>query len=279
VRRFYLTAALLLAVLVFSACSAPESDSTEPEATPGPDIATEEVTYSVGDEEFTGFFAYDRSRSGPRPGVVVVHEWWGHNDYARERARQLAEMGYTAFALDMFGSGKTAEHPDDAQAFAMAVFADLEQAELRFNAALDRLKGHETVDPERVAAIGYCFGGGVVLHMARVGTDLDAVASFHGSLQPMEPAEPGAVKARVLVYTGEADPMVPAEAVAAFEQEMQAAGASYELKSYPGAMHSFTNPGATAVGEEFGMPLAYDAEADADSWARMSAAFREVFGG
>jgi dienelactone hydrolase len=266
-------------VLFLGACSSSDAPPVEEAEAPHvPDVATEEITYTVGDVEFTGYFAWDRALDGPRPGVIVVHEWWGHNDYARSRAEQLAAMGYTALALDMFGKGSLAEHPDDAKKFVDAAMADLGEAERRFTTALDLLKGHATVDAERVGAIGYCFGGGVVLHMARVGTDLDVVASFHGSLAPMTPAEPGAVKARVLVFTGEADPMVPADVVAAFEEEMTAAGVDYTVKVYPGATHSFTNPDATAVGEKFGMPVAYDEAADRDSWSMMEAAFAESFG-
>ncbi len=280
-RAIHVLSLLFLAVFVVACGGAPaESEGEAPAAaeSAAPDIRTEEVTYQVGDENFTGYFAYDGSTDEPRPGVIVVHEWWGHNDYARDRAEQLAGMGYTALALDMFGSGKLADHPDDAGAFASAVFADIDGAELRFNTALDLLKNHATVDADRVAAIGYCFGGGVVLHMARVGTDLDAVASFHGMLGAAKAAEPGGIKARVLVYNGADDPMISAEAVTAFEEEMDAAGATYEVKNYEGAKHSFTNPGATAVGEKFEMPLAYDEAADKDSWASMAAAFAEVFG-
>ncbi|ANM31121.1 dienelactone hydrolase [Acidobacteria bacterium Mor1] len=280
-RAIHVLSLLFLAALVVACGGAPaESEGEAPAAaeSAASDIRTEEVTYQVGDESFTGYFAYDGSTDEARPGVIVVHEWWGHNDYARDRAEQLAGMGYTALALDMFGSGKLADHPDDAGAFASAVFADIDGAELRFNTALDLLKNHATVDAEKVAAIGYCFGGGVVLHMARVGTDLDAVASFHGMLGAAKTAEPGSIKARVLVYNGADDPMISADAVAAFEEEMDTAGATYEVKNYAGAKHSFTNPGATAVGEKFEMPLAYDEAADKDSWASMAAAFAEVFG-
>lgn len=240
-------------------------------------LKSEEIVYRVGDAEFTGYLAYDDAIQGKRPGVLVVHEWWGHNAYARKRADMLAELGYTAFALDMYGSGKVADHPDDAKGFMQAVVANMPEAEKRFDRARSLLEQQPTVDAEHIAAIGYCFGGGIVLHMARAGDDLDGVVSFHGSLGTEAPAEKDAVKARVLVFNGAADPFVPAQAVAAFEKEMQAAGVDYELISYPGVKHSFTNPGADAFAERFGMPLAYDKHADDDSWKRTGAFFAEIF--
>ena len=208
----------------------------------------------------------------------MVHEWWGHNDYARERARMLAAMvGYTALAVDMYGDGKTADHPQDAGKFSQAAMSDLGVAEQRFLAARRLLEAHATTDSSRTAAIGYCFGGGVVLHMARVGTDLKGVASFHGSLSARTPAKAGAVRAEVLVLHGADDGFVPPEQIAAFKKEMTDAGARFKFVAYPGAVHSFTNPGATAIGEKFDIPLAYHAEADAQSWAELDAFLQRLF--
>jgi len=204
-----------------------------------------------------------------------VHEWWGLNDHARNQARRLAEAGYVGFALDMYGAGKVTTHPQEAQAFATEATKDAAVVAARFNAALDLLKRDPRVDPARIAAIGYCFGGGVVLNMARSGADLAAVVSLHGSLGTKTPAEPGKVKARVLVLAGGADPFVPPEQVEAFRKEMQTAGARFEVVMYPGAKHGFTNPDAG----KYGMPqLAYDAAADRQSWAAMLKLFHEVFG-
>lgn len=241
------------------------------------EIKTEEVSYQIDGQTFNGFYAYDAEQPGKRPGVLVVHEWWGQNDYARKRATDLAKEGYAAFALDMYGEGKVADHPDEAKAFMMATFEKAETVPQRFDAAYDWLQQQPQVQSEQMAAIGYCYGGGVVLGMARAGKDLDAVVSFHGSLAAQSPAEAGTVKAKVAVYTGAQDPMVPPEQVQAFEEEMQNAGVDYSLTSYPNAVHSFTNPGATAVGEKTGMPLAYDAEADADSWQGMLEIFEQIF--
>jgi len=147
------------------------------------EIQTEEVQYKQGEVTLKGYLAYDDSVDGKRPGVLVVHEWWGHNPYARKRAEMLAELGYTAFAVDMYGDGKLADHPETAGEFSSAVMQDITGiGKARFLAALDQLKQHSTTDPKRIAAIGYCFGGGTVLHMARLGVDLDGVVSFHGSL-------------------------------------------------------------------------------------------------
>jgi len=239
-------------------------------------VVTREVDYTADGTTLKGYLAYDDAVKGARPGVLVVHEWWGMNDYARRRARMLAGLGYTAFALDMYGDGRQAHHPDDAGKFSSAVMKDQALARARFNAALEVLRKDKTVDPGRVAAIGYCFGGGVVLQMARYGTDLAGVVSFHGSLSPVSPAEPGAIKAKILVLTGADDPFVPAEQVEQFKQEMDAAKADYRVIAYPGARHSFTNPDADKFGKEFNLPLAYDKAADAASWQEMQDFFRQI---
>ncbi len=240
-------------------------------------LHTEELHYQAGDTSLTGYLAYDDSIEGKRPGILVVHEWWGHNAYARKRAEMLAALGYTALAVDMYGDGKVADHPEDAKAFMMAVVNNMGVAEARFDAAQQLLMQQETVDPQQIAAIGYCFGGGMVLHMARAGKDLAGVVSFHGSLGTQTPAQEGAVSTSVLVFNGGADPFVTPEQLAGFEQEMKAAHVDYELVSYPGVKHSFTNPQADEFGKRFDMPLAYDAHADQDSWTRMQQFFDRIF--
>lgn len=239
-------------------------------------VKGEEVSYQVGDTVMKGYLAYDDAIQGKRPGVLVVHEWWGHNEYARRRARMLAELGYTALALDMYGDGKQAHHPEEAGKFAAAVRQDLPMARARFDKARDTLAAHPTVDPSRIAAIGYCFGGAVVLQMARDGADLKAVVSFHGSLGTDAPARPGAVKARILVAHGGDDPFIKPEELEGFRREMDAAKASYVVKVYPGASHSFTNPDADHYGHQFNLPLRYNAEADKQSWADMQALFAQT---
>lgn len=230
------------------------------------ELRTKTVDYAVGETALQGYLAWDDAVKGPRPGVLVVHEWWGHNAHARRAAERLARAGYVAFALDMFGTGKLATHPGDAQKFVGEALAEAGAAAARFEAARRQLEARPETDPKRIAAIGYCFGGGVVLSMARSGADLDAVASFHGMIATDTPAEKGKVKAQVLVMTGGADPFVPEEQVVAFEKEMKDAGVRFQVIRYPGAKHGFTNPDAGS----YGMPqLEYDAAADAKSWDTM----------
>ncbi len=235
------------------------------------------VEYSSQGTTLKGYLAYDDAIRTQRPGIIVVHEWWGLNAYAKKRARMLAELGYTALALDMYGDGKVATHPDDAGKFSSAIMKDFDVGKSRFLAAEAFLKQQPSVDPTRIGAIGYCFGGGVVLNMARQGADLAAVASFHGNLTAVKPAAPGMVKAKIRVYTGGNDKFVPPEAVEAFKKEMTAAGADFKVTVYPGAMHSFSNPDATSVGKKFNLPLAYDKQADTQSWKDMQLFFTEVF--
>ena len=240
-------------------------------------LHTEEINYRSNGQNLKGYMAYDKTIQEKRPGVLVVHEWWGHNEYARKRARMLAKLGYTAFALDMYGEGKQATHPEEAGKFADEVRKNKDVAEKRFMAAVNLLRSHDTVNPDYIAAIGYCFGGGVVLHMARTGTDLDGVVSFHGSLATDTPAEPGTVKARVLVLHGADDPFVPTEQVKQFKEEMEKARVDYEFIAYPGVKHSFTNPDADSYGEKFNLPLKYDSGADRQSWSEMQAFFKVLF--
>jgi dienelactone hydrolase len=241
-------------------------------------VVGKEVTYTSGDTRMKGYLAWDDAITGKRPGILVVHEWWGHNEYTRKRANMLAALGYTALAVDMYGDGKTASHPDDAGKFAAAVRSNMDEARARFQAAMETLASQETVNPEQLSAIGYCFGGGIVLEMARSGADLDLVASFHGSVATDKPVEKGQVKARLAVFTGAADPMVTAAQVEAFKAEMDNAGVDYLLVSYPGALHAFTNPAADQYAKQFGLPLKYDAAADADSWNQLVELLQEVYG-
>lgn len=239
-------------------------------------IVGQEVEYPGDGATLKGYLAYDDSIQGKRPGVLVVHEWWGLNDYVRQRARMLAELGYTALAVDMYG-GKVASHPDDAGKFASEVGKNFPLAKARFSAAHELLSQHATVDKSRIAAIGYCFGGAMVLNMARSGMDLDGVVSFHGNLTPAITAEPGSVKAQILVLHGADDPFVTQEQIAAFKTEMDKAGATYSFIAYPGAVHGFTNPGADELGKKFNMPLAYNAAADKASWHEMQQFFKKIF--
>ena len=244
-------------------------------------IKTEEIPYQSADgTKLIGYYAYDDAIKGKRPGVVVVHEWWGLNDYAKRRARDLAGLGYSALAIDMYGDGKNTEHPKDALAFMQAALKDGKAASARFQAGLDLLKKQPQTDPDKLAAIGYCFGGKVVLDAARQGVPLAGVVSFHGALVTNTPATPGSVKAKILVEHGALDSMVTEDNVTAFKSEMDKAGAKYEFVSLDGAKHGFSNPDADRLshGEHGGPDIGYNKEADEKSWADMQKFFKKIFG-
>jgi dienelactone hydrolase len=223
------------------------------------------------------YLTYDENIKDKRPGVLVVPEWWGLNDYARRRAQMLAELGYTALAVDMYGGGKVATLPDEAGRLSSQVMSDFDSGKVRFIAALEFLKQQPNVDPTRIAAIGYCFGGSVVLSMAGQDVDLKGVASFHGSLAGVKPPQPGMVKAKILVLNGDADKFNTPQQIEAFKQEMNSAGANFQFISYPGALHSFTNPEATELGKKLNMPIAYNADADRKSWEELKSFLKTIF--
>ncbi len=241
------------------------------------EIRGEPVGYVAGDTTMKGYLVYDDGIAGKRPGILVVHEWWGTTEYVRRRARMLAELGYVALAVDMYGEGREAAHPDDAKKFSGEIQNNMPLGRERFLAARKVLSESEFTDPERIGAIGYCFGGGVVLQRARDGGDLAGVVSFHGGLATDAPAKPGSVKAKILILTGADDKFVPPEQVEAFRREMTAAGAEFRIISYPGALHSFTNPDADEYAKKFSMPIGYNANADKESWAAMKAFFKDIF--
>ncbi|MEL7247975.1 MAG: dienelactone hydrolase family protein [Bacteroidota bacterium] len=281
-RLFLLTTLFCFALACGEAPSQAENEETSEEVTaakPTSTIKGQAIDYQTDSTTMKGYLAYDESVTGKRPGVLVVHEWWGHNDYARQRADMLAEMGYVALAVDMYGDGQQADHPDDAGKFAMSVVSNFSIGEARFLAAIETLKANPQVDAESLAAIGYCFGGGVVLSMANTGMeDLDAVVSFHGGLGLAVMPEAGKVNPRVLVCNGADDPFISAEQIDTYTTAMDEAGAQYEFINYPGAKHAFTNKAADANGEKFDLPLAYNQAADEQSWAAMTTLFTEVFG-
>ncbi|MEQ8907010.1 dienelactone hydrolase family protein [Ekhidna sp.] len=275
--KFKLFYGLVLGAFLFACTSTEkESESDTPEEVPVKVIG-KVTSYATDSTTMVGYLAMDVNDSSKRPGVLVVHEWWGHNEYSRERAEMLADLGYVALAVDMYGDGKQAAHPDEAGEFAGMVMGNFDEAKARFDAALETLKNHPNVDNEKVGAIGYCFGGSVVLSMANAGYDLDAVASFHGGLRLPVMPDSGAVKSRVLVANGAEDPFVPEQQIEDFKSTMDAAGADYKFINYEGATHSFTSKVADSVGAKFGMPLAYNAEADSASWAEMKVLFAEAF--
>jgi dienelactone hydrolase len=235
-------------------------------------VRTEVVEYRDGDQVCEGLLAFDDAVKGKRPGVVVVHEWMGLNDYAKERARKLAALGYVAFAADIYGKGIRAKDATEAGQLAGKYKGDLPLLRSRVRSAFDTLARNARVDASKVFAIGYCFGGTTVLELARSGAPAAGVVSFHGGLSTKDPADAKNVKGRVLVLHGAADTFVPPAEVAAFQKEMDDAKVDWQMVFYAGAVHSFTNP---ASGNDPSKGVAYDAKADRRSWEAMKAFFAE----
>ena len=240
------------------------------------ELVREEITYSTDSVDMKGYIAYDAAHEGERPGILIIHEWWGHNDYVRQRADMLAELGYVALAVDMYGDGKVAEHPQDAGKFAGMVMQNLDAATERFDKAYEVLASHKMTRSQDISAIGYCFGGSVALTMANAGKDLDGVAAFHSGIElPIPPGED--LKARIIVMNGGADPMIGADAVAKFKTQLDSVNADYRYIEYPGVMHGFTNPEATELGKKFEIPLVYNKNADEESWSSLQAFLKEIY--
>jgi dienelactone hydrolase len=269
---------LSLPVFLFSCSDASSGRNTagKKEEVAAPKIKEDAVTYTAGGTTFNGFVTYNDAQQGKRPVVLVVPEWWGLNEYPRMRARMLAEMGYLAMAVDMYGSGKIAADPQQAQTMAMPFYQNPQMAKTRLDAALNKVKEYPQADTAKTAAIGYCFGGSVVLNAAKLGSDLKGVVSFHGNLAGV-PANKDLLKAKVLVCHGGADQFVSEAEVAAFKKSMDSINADYTFKVYPGATHAFTNPAATATGKKFKMPIEYNAAADTASWNEMKTFFNTLF--
>lgn len=238
------------------------------------EIIGKTVEYIAGGVTMKGYIAYDNSIKGKRPAIIVVHEWWGVTDYPKKRAEMLAGLGYVAFAADMYGDGKIADNPTNAQKYAGESMKDFSALKGKFSAVIDLLKKNELVDSNKIAAIGYCYGGGVVLNMARAGFALTSVVSFHGNLTAVEPAQKGKVKAKILICNGGADKLISDESISNFKKEMESAGVDFIFKSYKGALHAFSNPAATELGKKFNMPIAYNEKADKKSWAEMIKFFK-----
>ncbi len=239
-------------------------------------IKEDSVTYTLDGKTFKGYVVFDSNKQDKRPGVLVVHEWWGLNEYPRKRAKQLAELGYIAMAVDMYGDGKTADDPQTAQELATPFYKDPQLAKTRLDAALNKLKEYKQVDTANIAAIGYCYGGFVVLNAAKLGADLKGVVSFHGNLSGV-PVNKQLLKAKILVCHGAADQFVKQTEVDAFKHSMDSAGVDYSFKAYPNATHAFTNPAATEKGKKFNMPIEYNAAADTASWNDMKDFLNRIF--
>jgi dienelactone hydrolase len=269
--------ALAVSLILFSC-----NDSSKPEEKKADETVSvsqlheSQVNYTADSANMNGYVVYSDSFSGKRPAVLVVHEWWGLNDYAKNRAKQLAEMGYMAMAVDMFGNGQTAANPEEATKLATPFYQNPQLTKTRLDAALAKLKSMEQTDTSKTAAIGYCYGGYVVLNAAKLGADLDGVVSFHGDLSGANP-DKNLLKSQILVCHGAADPFVPESMVDKFKKQMDSVGANYSFIAYPDATHAFTNPDATEKGKEFKIPIAYNEAADKKSWEDMKAFLEKIF--
>ena len=238
------------------------------------EIVTKSVEYRDGDAVLEGYLAWDNATTAKRPGVLVVHEWTGLNDYAKSRCRQLAELGYVAFAVDMYGKGIRPQTTEEAAQQASIYRSDRQLMRRRVTAGLDVLRSNELCDNSRIAAIGYCFGGGTVLELARSGADINGVVSFHGNLDTPDPSDAKNIKCKILVCHGADDPFTTFDQIKAFMDEMRAANVDYQFIMYSGAVHSFTNPNS---GNDPSKGVAYNASADRRSWQHMKDFFAEIF--
>jgi dienelactone hydrolase len=238
-------------------------------------VVTRAVTYKDAGTELKGFFAWDDAKTGKRPGILLVHEWWGLNDYAKMRAKKLAALGYVAFALDMYGEGKVTEHPQEAGQWAGMIRKNQKAWQQRALAGLKILKGNKLVDTSKLAAIGYCFGGATALELAYSGADLKAVVTFHGALPTPTEEQAKQIKARIVICHGASDKFIGDEAISKLQAALTNAHVDWEMISYAGAVHSFSVPGA----DKRKIPgIAYNKKADERSWRQMKLVFGDVFG-
>ncbi len=240
-------------------------------------VVTKTVAYEQGGAKLQSVLVYDDATTGLRPGVLVFPEWWGLNDYVKGRARQLAQLGYVALAVDMYGDGVTTTDPKKAGELAGQFYGKPLMAE-RAQAALDQLVKTGLVNDQQVAAIGFCFGGAVCQTLAYSGAPLVGIVSFHGSLVPAPADAAGKTHAKFLICHGALDPFTKPEAVDAFKKSLDEAKIDYQFVIYSGAVHAFTNPDADALAAASGLKgIGYNAEAAHRSWALMQQFFDEIF--
>lgn len=238
------------------------------------EVRSRTVEYKDGNTVLEGYLAYDDDFKGPRPGVMVVHEWTGIGSYVKQRTEQLAKLGYVAFAADIYGKGIRPKNPKEAAAQAKIYRDNRSLMRRRAQAGLNVLRNFNLTNKAKLAAIGYCFGGSTVLELARSGADVDGVVSFHGSLDTPSQGDAKNIKGKVLVLHGADDPLVPDTQVAEFVTEMRDANVDWQMVAYGGAVHSFTNPEA---GSDKSKGVAYNQAADQRSWEDMKQFFAEIF--
>lgn len=275
-----ITASLFVSVIFAVSCnnsSTKNSTQTAVDSTKNSstlNIKEDSIHYQIDGKTYNGYIFYNGDQKDKRPGIVVVHEWWGLTDYPKIRAKELAKLGYIALAADMYGNGQIAPDPKVAQELATPFYKDPSLAKTRLDAAINFLKTQPQTDTAQIAAIGYCFGGFVVLNAAKLGSQLKGVVTFHGGLEGVKPSK--GMKTKFLICHGGADQFENPN-VAQFKKEMDSAGADYTFKIYPNATHAFSNPEATALGEKFKMPIKYNAAADSASWNDMKVFLKKLF--
>ena len=278
----FISISLIIASAFCASCNNSQNNKTETMNTKDSStinnsvsIQTDSVNFTVNGKNYIGLVAYDENIKGKRPGILVVPEWWGLNDYTKNRAKQLAGLGYIAMAIDMYGDGKLAPDPKTAQDLATPFYKNPTLTKTHIDAAIDKIKSFPQTDTSQIAAVGYCFGGFVVLNAAKLGADLKGVVTFHGGLSGVVP-DKNLLKAKILVCHG-GDDVFENPHVAEFKKQMDSIGADYTFKIYPGATHAFSNPDATATGEKFNMPIKYNAAADTASWNDMKGFLKKLF--
>ena len=241
-------------------------------------IQTESLSIKLGDHNSKSYLAYPANRDTPRPGILIIPEFWGLTEVTRNRARQVAKDGYSALALDVYGEGYVGETATSATEKMNQLFSDMKSTTERLKKCLSFLKNFKQVDERKIASIGYCMGGALSLHLARIGINVTGVVSFHGKLSPLSPTHNASpIKAKVLVCHGSADSMIPEQDIRNFKEEMKKARADYKFISYPLAKHGFTNPEATEKGQKFNIPIAYNKSADKESYSEMIQFFNRIF--
>ncbi len=237
-------------------------------------LQSQMIEYKEGDTVLEGYMVYDDATAGPRPGILVVHDWMGFGPFANHKADELAKLGYTALAVDIYGKEVRPQNTDEAGQLAGMYKGDRALLRRRILAGYETLKQEKTVDPNKIAVMGFCFGGTTALELARSGAAIRGVVSFHGGLSSPTPMDAKNIKAKVLVLHGADDPLVPPQEVQAFEKEMNDAGVDWQLVKYSGAVHAFTFPGA---GNDNKKGVAYNERADKRSWVAMKDFFEEIF--
>ncbi|KMQ71228.1 dienelactone hydrolase family protein [Chryseobacterium koreense] len=274
--KLYPIFSMLCAVILFFSCADNKKTSEKnTEIAPSKNIKTEDVVYNIRGVNYKSFAAFPADSDQPKPVVMVIPEWWGLTDYAKNRAKQLAELGYFAMAVDFYGEGKVVDNPEEAGKLAQPFYQIPINAKMIFDAAKAHVVTFPNADNSKIAVIGYCFGGAQALNMARQESDLKGVVSFHGNLETGVRAKNN--KVRILVCNGADDSFVSPAEIASFKKEMDSAKINYQFINYPNSLHSFTNPASTEMGKKFNLKIAYNKEADEKSWNDMKTFLADIF--